>query len=180
MLSHSCGSREVIESFLLANQMKQFASDNQIGFRAKLAAKRDALRTLSATDVNLMMTDAQRLMRYLSAEWQLKIVELASCSVWPKMGQKPWAVGPVPRVAAELVAKDDKDEKAWDILNHVRSAFADLPLIVFERKRSDKQFRIDEGSHRAVAFYLAGFRQAFAFVGKVRNDPDHNGEWDSQ
>ena len=44
--------------------------------------------------------------------------------------------------------------------------FAELPLVVFRRKRAVDQFRIDDGCHRAVAAYIAGFRHAFAYIGE--------------
>jgi hypothetical protein len=55
--------------------------------------------------------------------------------------------------------------------------FADLPLIVFRRKRSAEQFRIDDGCHRAVAYYLAGFRQAFAYVGEYHGPGELSWHW---
>jgi hypothetical protein len=56
--------------------------------------------------------------------------------------------------------------------------FAELPLVVFSRKRAADQFRVDDGCHRAVAAYLAGFRQAFAYIGEYRGSGELNWSWD--
>ena len=49
------------------------------------------------------------------------------------------------------------------------------------RRNQDEQilskFCIDDGANRAVACYLAGFREAYAYIGVVREEINHKWEW---
>jgi hypothetical protein len=63
-------------------------------------------------------------------------------------------------------------------MESIQFTFADIPLVVIRRESSAVQFRIDDGCHRAIAYYLAGFRQAFAYVGQYQGEHKLNWPWD--
>ncbi len=164
MLGVPCEPRSVRECFLLAEAMKDGPFDPR-GYHDRLSSERRRIAGLSDEQVARGITDAARLARFTCATWRLSVVELACCSVWPRMGRRQWATGPAPRVAGELRARGEPGDRLWQMAEAVQLPIADIPLIVTCRRRSAQQFRIDDGSHRAVAYYLAGFRQAFAYVG---------------
>jgi hypothetical protein len=164
-------------SFRLADALKDGPFDPD-GFRDRLAAERSRLAQLSEEQLDLGIRDPERRVRYGGARWRLTVVELAHCSVWPHMGGRQWASGPVPRVAADLPTRGLPEDRLHSKARVARLAFADLPLIMFRRKRSAEQFRLDDGCHRAVAYYVAGFRQAFAYVGEYQGPGELAWPWE--
>jgi hypothetical protein len=177
MLEVPCCAREEKEALILANMLKAGPFDPD-GFRAKLASERARLAGLPAPTMDQAVHDAHRRKRYNAASWVFSVIDLGSCSVWPHMGSKLWAKGLVSKVAADIPVQAGMEDKLWQVKTTIRLSFADLPLIVFRRKRSASQFRIDDGCHRAVAYFVAGFRQAFAYVGTVADDLNHSWPWE--
>lgn len=174
MFKADCLPRQVKECFLLAETLKTGPFD-AAGYQNCLTLEQKRIAGLSEEQVNQRITDSDRRSRYNNGTWLLTVVDLAACSVWPRMDGRLWATGPVNRVAERLKTQDDPTNKAWAILKFIQQSFSEVPLIVFRRNSNPCQFRIDDGCHRAVAYYLAGFRQAFAFVGVV--DGKHNLNW---
>ena len=106
--------REVKECFVLANALKSgpFTSES---FRAKAALERQRLNELSGEQLDREVTDANRLRRFDNGNWEFTVVELDSCSVWPHMGQRNWATGPVGHVAAQFEnCGDSTDSSAFN------------------------------------------------------------------
>jgi hypothetical protein len=174
MFEALCVPRFVKECFLLANALKTGPFDPD-SYRANAASERRRLAGSSDLHIELGITDLKRRSRYNNGTWLLTVVDLESCSVWPRMGERNWATGPVRQVAERLKTRGDVTDKLWDMTKFIRQPFSEVPVIVFERRSNPRQFRIDDGCHRAIAYYLAGFRQAFALVGKV--DGKYNLDW---
>jgi hypothetical protein len=176
MLETDCDPRQVKEALLLADRLKGGPFEPE-GFRERLRLERERLTALSIVEIDREIK-ADRRRRLSEARWVLTVVTLDQCSVWPAMDERKWATGPVDRVAVRLQREGDRDNKVWKILGVVQQTFADLPLTAFRRKSNPAQYRIDDGSHRAVAYYLAGFREAFAYVGRVRDELNHHWPWE--
>jgi hypothetical protein len=176
MIPQPVTARDVNECFLLGEALRAGAFDGT-QFRTKLSAERQRIAAIPDDELFRLVADGDRQARYC-CNWELQIVDLANCSVWPQLEGRPWASGPVPRVAQRVLGRNEPNERIVTMATSVRLWFAELPLIVFRRKRSYAQFRIDDGSHRAVASYLAGFRQAFAFVGDYAGDGELMWRWE--
>jgi hypothetical protein len=161
--------REVKECLLLANKMKDGPFD-QMGFSSELERFKTTLASLplEQIDQSIREKDPRRFTRYTEANWTLTVVSLERCRVWPKMGGRDWPAEYVNLVANDLVKQ--ADEKFWAMGNLAQLFFAAIPLIIIRPTSSADQLRIDDGCHRAIAYYLAGFRQAFAFVGDYQGE----------
>jgi hypothetical protein len=122
-----------MEALILADRLKAGPFDPE-GFRAKLASERERLAGLFAPKADQAVTDAARREHFTAATWVLAVVDREDCSVWPRMGQKPWAEGLLPKVAAASPTKAGAEDKLWQMATTIRLAFADLPLIVFRRR----------------------------------------------
>lgn len=164
MLNMPCIARDVKACYLLAEALKHGPFD-LCGYRDRVASERHRIASLSEDQLDQGIPDPDRRTRYSGGTWRRSVVELACCSVWPQMGKRQWAAGLVSRVVEELRVKGGSADELYERAKIVQISFADNPLIVFRRKRTAEQFRIDDGCHRAVAYYLAGFRHAFAYVG---------------
>jgi hypothetical protein len=57
------------------------------------------------------------------------------------------------------------------------ASFANIPIVVIRMNKNPSRFCIDDGANRAVACYLAGFREAYAYIGVVREEINHKWEW---
>jgi hypothetical protein len=179
MVDRRCEAREVKECLLLADALKSGPFESH-GFRNRVVQEWQRISKLSVAHIDQTITDSSRRTRYSNGTWMLTVVDLASCSVWPRMGQRQWATGPVPCVAQKVWERGGASDKIIEMVRAVRLSFAEVPLIVFRRKQSPQQFRIDDGCHRAVAYYLAGFRQAFAFVGDYNGPHELNWPWEGE
>ena len=177
MLDVACDPREVKACFLLADAMNHGPFD-PIGYHESLTTNRSRIAQRTEQQLDQEIRDPERRVRYNGGKWRLAVVELSKCSVWPQMGSRPWARGPVSRVARELQTYGRSDDRLNSMARVVQLSFADLPLIVFRRKRTAEQFRIDDGCHRAVAYYVAGFRQAFVFIGEYQGQSELTWAWD--
>jgi hypothetical protein len=182
MLGESCDKREVQVCYLVAKALGREGRDpfDPAAFRERLAAERARVESLSAGELDQAVTDDYRRLRYVGAPWRWSVVELARCSVWKHMGGRLWATGPVPRVAEAFRSQGKPDDQMHAMVTVPHLTFAELPLIVFRRKSSADQFRIDDGCHRAVAYYLAGFRQAFAYVGEYHGRGALDWRWEGE
>jgi len=171
--------RQVKEAVVLADKLKNGPFD-PIEFKRKLAEARAELQSLSESDIEKAhFKDHQdRLRRINEGQWVLGIVELENCLTWPHFGgRKQIEAGPV-NVTAEFVrSQNDPNDRLWEMVKHVHLFLLNLPLVVIRMSKNPIKFFIDDGAHRAVAYYLAGFREAFVFIGVVREDINHRWEW---
>lgn|SRR6185437_1183725 len=174
MLESLCDVRQVMESFWLADIMKGGPFDPS-AYLERLAVERGRLAGLNIGQIESGIHDGHRLVRYKGGMWRSMVVQLADCSVWPHMGGRRWATGPVLRVVEMLPRMGASTDRLLQMARMVSLWISDLPLIVFQRGRAAGQFRIDDGCHRAVAAYMAGYRQMPAFSRGVGGR--HKLEW---
>src|SRR5262249_34691441 len=99
MVDHQCDGRRVKEALILADRLKAGPFDRD-GFRAAVTRARADLTALTLPQIDKMVEDEQRLLRFNEAKWVLEEVDLDRISVWPEMGGREWAKGPVGTVAA--------------------------------------------------------------------------------
>jgi hypothetical protein len=159
--------------FVLADRMKgpaRAAADvtpESVGrFREQLERERERLADLPPSDIDLIIggRDASRLRRYNAAKWTKESISLETCHVPDGMGRKSWMRGKtVPEAAAEFVSREGEKSRVWLMKGRVRLFLEPLPIIVLA---DAKENRIDDGSHRAVAAWLAGHREMVALVGR--------------
>jgi hypothetical protein len=171
-----CGRRAVKEAFVLANRMKDgpFTVD---GFVEQLCRHAEWVESLDAETLDSFVTDEHRLRRYNEGTWTLRQVDLDRCTVWPTMGGRAWAKGPVDKVTELLRRHGNRSDRIWQMAEHVNLFRATLPLVVIASKRDATKLRIDDGCLGAVACYLAGVHQAIALVGKVPDNINHAWPW---
>jgi hypothetical protein len=179
MLPGECTQRQVKEAVYLADKLKDGPFDRD-GFKKKLSEVKNELRSLSEINIEeAHFKDHQdRLRRINEGNWMLGIVELENCLTWPHFGSRKWVeAGPV-NVTAEIVRNhSEPNDRLREIVTHVHLFFVNLPLIVIRTNKNPTKFFIDVGAHRAVAYYLAGFKEALAYIGVVREDINHKWEW---
>lgn len=166
MFERQAELRDVAASFLLADQMKKGPFDH-VKFLERLATIRSGLDATSCEELTAKVEDSARRKRYLHGDWKLAIVDLDQCHVWPSFGGRAWAKGTVKSVCQDFERRANRQDKVFKIIRSIELPLALLPLIVIRFNDDDRSFRIDDGSHRAVAYYIAGFRQALAYVGSV-------------
>ena len=155
--------RQVHEAFLLADALKG-GWVGRPSFELRMEQVKQELSAHSDIKLESLVQDRARRMRFEKAIWCFETVSLEQCSVWPHMGGKTYATGSVPQAAERFLKHCEKDYRIFDMVEFAKQRLYDvLPLIVFKRK-SGSGYRIDDGSHRAVARYLAGDREAAAFV----------------
>ena len=179
MLLGSCTQRQVKEAVVFADKLKDgpFESD---GFRKKLAEVRNELRSLSerSIDQSHFKDHQDRLRRINEGQWVLGVVELENCLTWPHFGGRKWVEAWPVNVTADSVRNhNDSNDRLWEMVKHVHLYVLNLPLVVIRTNKNPTTFYIDDGAHRAVAYYLAGFREALAYIGVVREDINHKWEW---
>jgi hypothetical protein len=179
MLPFECTPRQVKEAVVLADTLKAgpFEPD---GFRKKLAEARNTLRSLSENDIDekYLKDHQDRLRRINEGSWALGMVELETCLTWPHFGGRQWAeMGPV-NVTAEIVRqRNDPSDRLWEMAKSAHLFVVNLPIVVIRMNKNSSKFCIDDGANRAVACYLAGFREAYAYIGVVREEINHKWEW---
>jgi len=169
--------RQVKEAYAIALAMSAGPFDES-SYVSRLAAERARVVSLPDSRLDLEVTDDLRLRRISEGTWTLRPVELSNCAVWPEMGNRKWAMGLVPTMATQLQKPDHRDDIIWTIARTTaRITHSVLPLIVIRRKSSPEHFRIDDGCHRAVAYWLVGYREAMAYVGTVPEQLNHKWPW---
>jgi hypothetical protein len=170
--------RTVAEYFALANRMKIFVSNgiSVYEFNSILEHERNIL---SSQTFEELVGDPDRRVRFAHSIWTRHHINLDLCWVWPEVGGDKKASGNVPEVAKIL--SGNLSPKLLEMTRKPLLYRKKLPLIVFlwppgihnyERTRKFAiQYDIDDGSHRAVALWLANYRSADAFVG-IWNDQE--------
>lgn len=171
-----CSVRAANEVFALSDRMKHGWPLTGESFRSLLGQHIDQVERLGAEALDLEVREHRR-RRYTAATWTLQEISLEACAVWPRMGGRPWATGPVPKVAALFPARSSPDDRIRRMVMCVSLFRECLPLQVLAVQNDLTKFRIDDGCDRAVAMYLAGVRTMFAFVGIVRHHLNHQWPW---
>lgn len=179
MLPFECTPRQVKEAVALADALKAGPFDPD-GFREKLAEARNTLRSFSENDIDekYLKAHQDRLRRIDEGRWTMGMVELAACLTWRHFGGRQWADTRPVNATADLMRQiNDPSDRLWEMSKSAHLFFATLPIIVIRMNKNPSRFFIDDGAHRAVAYYLAGFREAFAYIGVVREEINHKWEW---
>lgn len=156
---------DVKRSFVLADWMKSARSRKNVReFDALLVAEKLRVQALSETELDqIIVKDEGRLKRFNKYQWKLdEHFDLTTCRVYDRMGNRPWAIGTVHEVAGIFHRMEPTGSRVWRMMSFVEFFSSSLPLIVVENNGS---LQIDDGSHRAVAMYLAGMTQTSAYVG---------------
>jgi hypothetical protein len=122
--------------------------------------KRVAQLTEEQVD-QIVTRDESRLRRFQELEWDFRRVTLGECQVYPRMGKRAWAVGRVSDVSSAFTQMEPTTSRIWK-MKLFASLFLRLPLIILQKGQT---MEIDDGSHRAIAMYLSGIREAPAYVG---------------
>lgn len=179
MLPGECTRLQVKEAVYLADKLKDGPFDRD-GFNKKLTEVKNKLRSLSEIGIEEAHFKDQhdRLRRINEGNWMLGIVGLENCLTWPHFGSwKSVEAGPVDVTAEKVRNHLEPDDRLQEIVTHVHLFFLNLPLVVIRTNKHPAKFFIDDGTHRAVAYYLAGFREALAYIGVVREDINHKWDW---
>jgi hypothetical protein len=187
----SANTSEVVSSFLVSERLVGFLKDTPNATRIDLSDEIQRLKAsiLHQSEAELLtqITNQDRQTRYRRARWVRGEVELGKCWVWPKMGGVQWAAGKVPEVAAILSVHANepgryctdikKAETFRDIAIHLPVVAAELPIMVFggdgihkpytRLRRGQLAYDIDDGCHRAIAAWFAGWSKIPAFVGNL-------------
>lgn len=136
-------------------------------YRDVLLANRAAVEAMAddAVDTEIGTRDATRLRRNSRAARFFGLISLSDCFVYNRMGSRKWIGNMlVPQAADSIRQKNDSSDRVWRMKELTGLFVPSLPLIVLE---AGGEFRIDDGSHRAVAAWLAGIKELSAFVGKL-------------
>lgn len=176
MFERSCTPIVVARAFLLADILKNMVSDRE-KFRAALIEERKKLAAMDAPDV-FKQIEPDRRKRIEMGSWVFAVINLDRCAVWPGMGGEEWARGPVSRLASQFPSRAMPGNRTRAIRECTQDIFAELPLILIRTRTDYNRFRIEDGSHRAIAYYLAGFRQAYAYVARVPGTINLTWKWD--
>lgn len=176
MFERSTNAEVVARAFLLAEELKRAPADRD-AFRMALETERKKLAALSGQDL-FKLIEADRRKRIELGSWVFAIINLERCAVWPGMGGEEWARGPVAKIAGQFPSKAQPGNRARAIRERIPEVFAEFPLIGIRTRSDHARYRIEDGSHRAVAYYLAGFRQAFAYIARVPSAINLTWKWE--
>jgi hypothetical protein len=162
---------EVKRAFVLADWMKAAQRcESEREFDVLLASEGARVRSLSEPELDQIIgKDRHRLERFETFAWIVdEKCDLAKCWVYHRMGGRSWAVGTVQEVAEKFHRMEPLGSRVWRMKLFAMYFKSQLPLIVLNQQGV---LRIDDGSHRAVAMWLAGVTQATAYIGttKLRN-----------
>src|SRR5262245_38446228 len=167
----------VARAFLLAEKLKNPPPTDREKFRVALAEERRKLAELPDGEL-LKLIDADRRARFEKGAWVFAVINLDRCSVRPGMGGEQWARGPVHKIASQFPSRALPGSPTRGIREFAPELFAELPLVLIRTRSDYGRYRIEDGSHRAVAYYLAGFRQAFAYVARVPSAVNLTWRWE--
>ncbi len=159
---------DVKRAFVLAEWMKAAERcDSEREFYVLLVSQQRRIDALSEPELDQIISkDHGRLERIEEWEWKLdERFELAGCRVYERMGGRPWAVGTVREVADMFQRMEPLGSRVWRMKSFAVYFERELPLIVLDQ---DGVLRLDDGSHRAVAMYLSGVKQAKAHIGAAK------------
>ncbi len=167
-------SYEVKYHLVLAERLKDTARaspgltpGDTAEFLANVERERARLSAAPAQDLDLIIggKNASRLRRYNSAAWTKEEVDLESCLVADGMGRKPWVRGlKVPEAASVFLSREGEKSRVSLMKSRTQLFLKSFPIIVLA---AGAQSRIDDGSHRAVAAWLAGYRTVPGFIGRA-------------
>lgn len=176
MFERSTGADVVARAFLLAEELKRAPPDRD-AFRAAVDAERKKLAALAGPDL-FKLIEADRRKRIEQGSWVFAIINLDRCALWPGTGGEEWARGPVAKIAGQFPSRAKPGNRARAIRERIPEIFAEFPLIGIRTRSDHNRYRIEDGSLRAVAYYLAGFRQAFAYVARVPSAINLTWKWE--
>lgn len=167
-------SREVAIAFLLADFGKGITAmahdaSQEREWLAMLSAERERLSALPVADLlahERISIYKPRQRRFKRGSWELGRVELERCKVWPS-SSRPWCDGSVADAVAKL---GNSDHRVRDMATIAEKLVAQLPLVALRFEGDPTRFRLDDGTHRAIALYIAGAREAPAYIGTVPAD----------
>jgi len=145
--------------------MKGGPFDTRDSFLDTLDASYDEVAHLSDADVDAVIArDQRRLRDYDRAQWTLDRVDLHRCHVWPRMGERPWAEGTVMELAPLFYSRETTDSRIWRMMDFAETFASRLPIIVLT---DGTTYRIDDGSHRAVAMALKSISSPLGWIGRL-------------
>jgi hypothetical protein len=176
MFERSTPADVVARAFLLAEALKKAPPDRDV-FRSLLEEERKRIAALNFKDL-FGQIDADRRKRFETGQWVFTVVSLERCAVWPGMGGEEWARGPVHKISGLFPSKAMAGSKTRIIRERIQEVFAEFPLIAIRTRSDHSRLRLEDGSHRAIAYYLAGFRQAFAYVARVPSANNLTWKWE--
>jgi hypothetical protein len=154
---------EVKRAFVLADWMKAARRcESGEEFLALLEIETARLAKLAELELDLIIAhDQSRLRRFETLSWRLGSVPLGDCYVYPRMGDRFWAVGKVKDVSTKFARMEPFSSRIWQ-MKLFAALFERLPLIIV---MTGMKCEIDDGSHRAIAMFLSGKTDAKAFIG---------------
>lgn len=154
---------DVKRSFVLADWMKSARRcKNEEEFLGLLSSESLRLANLTESEFDqIIARDVERLKRFETLTWTIGSVPLGDCYVYPRMGERAWAVGQVRDVAAKFTRMEQSSSRIWR-MKLFATLFSRLPVIIVRRSA---KLEIDDGSHRAIAMFLAGIKDAKAHIG---------------
>lgn len=188
---NSVNPSEAVASFLLSERLagflKQNAKPSNTALSREIERLRDSMLHQSEAELLAQISDQDRRERYRRARWARGEVELNKYWGWPKMGGIQWAAGKVSEVAAILVVHANepgryctdikRSEIFRDITEHLPVVKAALPILVFDGdgihgpyarlRQGQVAYDLDDGCHRAIAAWLAGWSKMPAFIGSL-------------
>jgi hypothetical protein len=176
MFERSTPADAVARAFLLAEALKKAPPDRD-SFRAALEEERKRLAAMNFKEL-FGLIDADRRKRIETGQWVFTVISLERCAVWPGMGGEDWARGPVHKISGLFPSKAMAGNRTRAIRERIQEIFAEFPLIAIRTRSDHSRFRLEDGSHRAIAYYLAGFRQAFAYVARVPSANNLTWKWE--
>ena len=176
MFERSTPADVVARSFLLSEALKSAPPDRD-AFRAALEAERKRLAPMTGKEL-FAQIEPDRRKRIETGQWVFSVVNLERCAVWPGMGGEEWARGPVHKISGLFPSRAMPGNRARAIRERILEVFSEFPLILIRTRSDHSRYRIEDGSHRAIAYYLAGFRQAFAYVARVPSAINLTWKWE--
>lgn len=151
-------------AFVLADKLKRGPFDTREAFLDSMKRLSEEIASLDASDIDsLVGRDQRRLNHYNQANWAFEGLDLNTCHVWPRMGNRVWAEGCVFDVAQKFKTQEPQASRIWDMRQFADIFSERLPIIVLNTTTG---LRIDDGSHRAIAMALAGITRVSAWIGK--------------
>ena len=176
MFERTVSGEVVARSFLLAEALRKAPPDRD-AFRALLEEQRKKIAGLSIKEL-FAQIDSDRRKRFEMGQWVFTIVNLDRCAVWPGMGGEDWARGPSARSPASSPRRPCPGAGRAVIRERILEVYSEFPLILIRTRSDHSRYRIEDGSHRAIAYYLAGMKQAFAFVARVPSSCNLTWKWE--
>ncbi|HUE73649.1 MAG TPA: hypothetical protein VMP01_22415 [Pirellulaceae bacterium] len=157
-------------AFVLADKLKAVPFDGRQPFLDAPERYRQEVHGLPMTQIDSIVGGHQpRLRDYSRASWSFGVFDLRRCVVWPRMGERSWAVGSPVAVAELFKDREPADSRIWNMKRFADVFASRLPIIILDR---GTEVRIDDGSHRAVAMALVGVTQVSAWIAVLSGEPD--------